>query len=97
MKISQFIEHTLLKPTATERDIINLCHEAIENSFYSVCINSCYVALAKQLLKGTGVKVCSVVGFPLGADTTAAKVFETREAIANGAHEIDMVLNIGVL
>jgi len=95
--ISRYIEHTLLKATATERQIINLCEEAIENNFYSVCVNSCYVALAKQLLHGTGVKVCTVVGFPLGGMSTEAKVFEAKKAIEDGADEIDMVINLGFL
>lgn len=97
MIISKYIEHTLLKPTTTEREIINLCHEAIENNFYAVCINSCFVALAKQLLKDTGVKVCSVIGFPLGGMSTAAKVFEATKAVEDGADEIDMVINLGYL
>lgn len=97
MRISKYIEHTLLKSTATEREIINLCQEAIENNFYAVCINSCYVALAKQLLDDTDIKVTAVVGFPLGAMSTEAKVFEAKKAIEDGADEIDMVLNLGFL
>ena len=95
--ISRYIEHTLLKSSTTERQIINLCEEAIENNFYAVCVNSCYVALAKQLLQGTGVKVCTVVGFPLGGMSTEAKVFEARKAKEDGADEIDMVINLGFL
>ena len=97
MKLNQYIDHTLLKPTATEKDIINLCKEAIENKFYSVCVNSCYVKLAKEYTKNSSVNVCSVVGFPLGASSTAAKVFEAKQAVDDGANEIDMVINIGYL
>jgi deoxyribose-phosphate aldolase len=97
MKINQYIDHTLLKPSATERDIIDLCNEAKKYQFYTVCINSCYVALAKQLLTKSSVKICSVVGFPLGANSTGTKVFEAQKAIEDGAEEIDMVINIGLL
>lgn len=97
MEINQFIDHTLLIPTATEKDIINLCEEAKEYNFYSVCINSCFVSLAKQLLQDSSVKICSVVGFPLGSMSTEAKVFEAKKAIEDGADEIDMVINIGLL
>jgi len=97
MKLNQYIDHTLLKPTATEKEIINLCREAIENKFYSVCVNSCYVKLAKEYTKNSSVNVCSVVGFPLGASSTAAKVFEAKKAVEDGANEIDMVINIGYL
>ena len=97
MELHTYIDHTLLKPTATERDIIDLCNEAKKFKFFSVCINSSYIPLAKQLLKGSTVKICTVVGFPLGATATSAKVFEAKQAIEAGAHEIDMVLNIGFL
>lgn len=97
MEINKYIDHTLLKPTATERDIINLCKEAIEHKFYSVCVNSCYVRLAKEFTKNSTVKVCSVVGFPLGASATKSKVFEAKQAVEDGAQEIDMVINIGFL
>ncbi len=97
MNISNYIDYTLLNPTTTEHDIIELCHNAKENNFHAVCINSCYVALAKQLLEETDVKVCSVVGFPLGAMATKAKVYEAELALENGADEIDMVINIGFL
>lgn len=97
MNINQFIEHTLLKPNASERQVIELCHEAKEHKFYAVCVNSCYVALAKQLLFNTDVKIVTVIGFPLGATATEAKVFEAKNAINDGAHEIDMVINIGLL
>ncbi|RYH74776.1 deoxyribose-phosphate aldolase [Flavobacteriaceae bacterium 144Ye] len=97
MKINKYIDHTLLKSDTTERDIIDLCNEAKEHQFYSVCINSSYVALAKQLLERSSVKICSVIGFPLGAMSTEAKVFEAKDAIEKGADEIDMVINIGYL
>lgn len=97
MQINQYIDHTLLKATATKQDIITLCNQAKEHSFFSVCVNSCYVNLASKQLKNTSVKVCSVVGFPLGAMSTKAKVEETKQALLNGAHEIDMVINIGLL
>ncbi|WP_406683511.1 deoxyribose-phosphate aldolase [Seonamhaeicola sp. MEBiC1930] len=95
--LNTYIDHTLLKATATKDDIIKLCDEAKRYRFFSVCVNSCYVALAKEQLKGFDVKICSVIGFPLGAMTTEAKVAETKIAIANGADEIDMVINIGLL
>lgn len=95
MKLNTYIDHTLLKPTATKNDIALLCNEAKEHGFFSVCVNSCYVALAKTLLAGTSVKVCAVIGFPLGAMSTTAKVEETRQALNDGADEIDMVMNIG--
>ncbi|MGZ0017482.1 deoxyribose-phosphate aldolase [Yeosuana sp. AK3] len=97
MDINAFIDYTLLNSTATERDIVNLCHKALNNNYYAVCINSCYVALAKQLLNKTPVKICSVVGFPLGAMSTKAKAFEAQKAIENGADEIEMVINLGLL
>lgn len=97
MNISKHIDCSLLKSTTTEREIIDLCHEAKEKDIYSVCVNSSYVALAKQLLDGTNVKVCTVVGFPLGAMATQAKVFEAKRAIKDGADEIDMVMNLGYL
>lgn len=95
--IAAMIDHTLLKATATKQQIEALCSEAIDNNFASVCINPCYVAYAAQLLKGSGVKVCTVIGFPLGASTSDVKAYETRNAVANGAQECDMVINIGAL
>lgn len=95
--INKFIDHTLLKPTATATDIKNLCKEAIDNDFFAVCVNSCYVELAKKELKNSGVKVCSVVGFPLGAIHTDTKAFEAKLAIDNGADEVDMVINLGLI
>lgn len=97
MGLNKYIDHTILKATASSSDVQKLCEEAIEHEFYSVCVNGCYVADAKQLLQGTDVKVAAVVGFPLGAMTTAAKVFEAKEAIENGASEIDMVINVAKL
>lgn len=97
MNLNKFIDHTLLKPTATKEDIITLCNEAKTHQFFSVCVNSCYVQLAKKQLENTNVKVCSVIGFPLGAMSTHAKVEETKDAIKNGADEIDMVINIGLI
>ncbi|RXJ50772.1 deoxyribose-phosphate aldolase [Gelidibacter gilvus] len=97
MTINQYIDHTLLKPSTTERQIIDLCNEAKKYEFYAVCVNSSYVALAKQLLAKTAVKIVTVVGFPLGAMATEAKVFEAKNAINDGADEIDMVINIGFL
>lgn len=97
MAISRFIDHTLLKPTATPKDIIHLCEEAIQHNFFAVCIHGCYVALAKSHLKNTEIKVAAVVGFPLGASATESKIEEARICIKDGADEIDMVLNIGFL
>ena len=97
MGLNKYIDHTILKATASSADVQKLCAEAIEHKFYSVCVNGCYVADAKHLLQGTDVKVAAVVGFPLGAMTTAAKVFEAKEAVENGASEIDMVINVAKL
>jgi len=91
------IDHTLLKPTATRDEIVQLCEEAKRCRFASVCVNPCYVSLCAQLLRLTNVKVCTVVGFPLGAAKPEVKAFETERAIADGAQEIDMVANIGAL
>lgn len=95
--LAAYIDHTLLKPEATQADIIKLCHEAIEHQFAAVCVNPQWVKLATQQLKDSNVGIATVVGFPLGATTTFTKVAETRDAIANGETEIDMVLNIGAL
>lgn len=97
MGLNKYIDHTILKATASSSDIQKLCEEAIEHEFYSVCVNGCYVADAKHLLQGSDVKLAAVVGFPLGAMTTASKVFEAKEAIENGASEIDMVINVAKL
>jgi deoxyribose-phosphate aldolase len=95
--LASYIDHTLLKPDATREDVLKLCGEALEYGFASVCVNPSWVALCAEALRGSSVKVCTVVGFPLGATTTIAKVMETRDAIANGADEIDMVINVGAL
>lgn len=96
-ELAALIDHTLLKPDATDAEIVQLCAEARAYTFCSVCVNTSWVARCRDLLRGSGVKVCCVVGFPLGAMDARSKAFETREAIANGADEIDMVLNIGAL
>jgi len=93
--MAKMIDHTNLNPTATVEDIKKLCEEASEHEFASVCVNPIYVPLSAKLLEESSVKVCTVVGFPLGANTTETKSFETRNAIKNGAQEIDMVMNIG--
>lgn len=95
--LASYIDHTLLKQNATSEQIIQLCAEAREYQFASVCVNPTHVRLCAELLRNSGVKVCTVIGFPLGANTTATKVFETKDAIQNGATEIDMVINIGAL
>ncbi|MDH6603775.1 deoxyribose-phosphate aldolase [Bacilli bacterium PM5-9] len=97
MKLSKYIDHTLLKPEATQKQIMDLVHIAKEYDFASVCINSCWVNLCANELKDSDVKVCTVIGFPLGANTSEVKVAETIDAIKNGADEIDMVINIGAL
>lgn len=97
MKESKYIDHTLLKPEATKAQIIQLCEEAVKNDFASVCVNPYWVKTCAQEVKDSDVLVCTVVGFPLGANTTETKVYETKEAISNGADEIDMVINIGAL
>lgn len=95
--LSRYIDHTLLKADATAKEIEKLCAEASEHHFHSVCINGSRVALAKHLLEDSAVNICTVVGFPLGAMESDTKRFETEAAIDNGADEIDMVLNIGLL
>ena len=95
--IAHYIDHTLLKPEATEAQIKKLCEEAVKYGFYSVCVNSSWVEVCAKKLRGTGVKVCAVVGFPLGAMDSRTKAYETRNAIENGADEIDMVINVGAL
>lgn len=97
MELNKYIDHTLLKQDATYEMIDKLCEEAKKYQFFSVCVNGCHVKRCVENLKGTNVKVCTVVGFPLGAVTTNTKIFETKEAIENGASEIDMVINIGAL
>ena len=97
MNIAKMIDHTLLKADATKEQIVTLCEEAKQYTFASVCVNPTWVKVASELLDGTEVKVCTVIGFPLGATTSATKAFETEDAIKNGATEVDMVINIGAL
>ncbi|MGE5633012.1 MAG: deoxyribose-phosphate aldolase [Caulobacteraceae bacterium] len=96
-ELARYIDHTILKPDAKESDVIKLCREALEYKFASVCVNPFNVKLAYSLLQGTEVKVCTVVGFPLGATTKEAKAFEAAQAIEGGATEVDMVINVGAL
>lgn len=95
--LNKYIDHTILKAEATEEEVIKLCAEAIEHEFYAVCVNSCYVSTAKKELTGSDVKIASVIGFPLGAAHTVAKIAETKIAVSEGASEIDMVINVGAL
>ncbi|MGQ7370700.1 deoxyribose-phosphate aldolase [Streptococcus suis] len=97
MELNKYIDHTILKPESTEQQVAKIIEEAKEYDFASVCVNPTWVAYAAKRLAGTEVKVCTVIGFPLGANTPAVKAFETKDAIANGADEIDMVINIGAL
>lgn len=97
MDINRYIEHTLLKQDATKEDFEKLFEEAIENKFFGVCVNPAYVKDAVEKVQKYGVKVVTVIGFPLGANTTEVKVFETQKAIADGADEIDMVINVSKL
>jgi deoxyribose-phosphate aldolase len=97
MNIERYIDHTLLKPTATSSEIKALCSEAIKYNFYAVCVNSCYVSLASEELRGSEIKIAAVIGFPLGAMSTEAKICEARYSLENGADEIDMVINLGWL
>src|SRR5699024_1827614 len=95
--IASYIDHTLLNPTATPDDIKQLCEEAIEYNLYEVCVQGQYVILAAECLKNSDVKIASVVGFPLGGNSTKSKVYEAKQAILDGADEIDMVIAIGLL
>ena len=97
MNLAKYIDYTLLKATATPAQIEKLCQEARQYGFFSVCVNSGYVSLVAQALKGSEVKVCTVVGFPLGAMSTQGKLHETSTALAEGADEVDMVINLGLL
>ena len=97
MEYNRLIDSTLLAPDARKEQIEALCREALEHHFASVCINPCFIRTAKAILEGSDVKVCTVIGFPLGAMTTKSKVFETEDAIANGADEVDMVINVSAL
>lgn len=95
--IAGLIDHTLLRPGTTLKEIERLCHEASKFGFASVCVNSCHVALCRELLQGTDVKVCTTIGFPLGATSTVAKACEAEQSIREGAGELEMVLNVGLL
>lgn len=97
MKLNHYIDHTVLKATTTPQDIHHLCSEAKDHHFYAVCVNGCYVDLASSLLLNSGVKIAAVIGFPLGAMSTNVKVAEAKDCVEQGADEIDMVLNIGLL
>lgn len=97
VNIARMIDHTILKPEATEAEIMQLCKEAVEYNFASVCVNPSMVAKAASILESTPVKVCTVIGFPLGATTTEVKAFETEDTIKKGATEVDMVINVGKL
>ncbi len=96
-ELAKYMDHTLLKADATDEELRKLCREAREYGFFSVCVNPCNVEKAKEYLETDSVKVCTVVGFPLGQNTTECKSFETHDALLNGADEIDMVINIGRL
>lgn len=97
MNLAKYIDHTILKPETTKQEVITVCDEAKEYGFFSVCVNPYYVSLVRDQLAGSDVKVCSVIGFPLGASVTSVKAAETRQSIADGANEIDMVLNIAAM
>ena len=97
MKLASMIDHTILKPEAGKEQVETICREAREYGFASVCVNSSYVLLCAELLRDTEVKVCTVIGFPLGAMSTAAKAAEARQAILDGAEELDMVIHVGML
>lgn len=96
-QLARMIDHTILKPEATREAVTVICKEALEYNFASVCINPANIELAAELLKGSEVKVCTVIGFPLGANTKEVKAFETKDAIEKGAQEVDMVINLGKL
>lgn len=97
MSLNKYVDHTVLKANATRAQVEKLCDEAAEHEFASVCVNSCWVPLCAERLAGTGVNVCTVIGFPLGAMSTAGKVAEAGAAVADGADELDMVINVGWL
>lgn len=97
MDLAKYIDHTLLKPQADQASVKTLCDEARKYGFFSVCVNPYWVPFCKKQLQGSGVKVCTVIGFPLGANTTETKVFEAKDALQNGADELDMVVNLGAV
>ena len=96
-ELARMIDHTLLKPEGTKEQVTQLCAEAKKHNFASVCVNPSYVSLCAKLLRDTAVKVCTVIGFPLGATSTASKAFESEQALRDGATELDMVINVGML
>ena len=95
--LAKYFDHTILKPDATTKEVEQICKEALEYGFFSVCVNPEHVKLVKANLSESDVKICSVIGFPLGANTSEIKALETKKAIRDGAHEFDMVINIGAL
>ncbi len=97
MNLAKYIDHTLLKPQASQADIEKICQEACQYGFFSVCVNPYWVPFCKKQLAGSDVKVCTVIGFPLGATPTEVKVFEAKKALADGADELDMVVNLGAI
>ena len=97
MDYAKMIDHTLLKPEASQEQVKKLCQEAVEYGFHSVCVNSCYVSFCADLLKDSDVKVCTVIGFPLGAMSSAGKAAEAAAAVKDGADELDMVINVGMI
>ena len=97
MNLAKYIDHTLLKPQASQAEIKNLCEQARKYGFFSVCVNPYWVPFCKEQLKGSDVKVCTVIGFPLGANTTEVKVLEAKDALKNGADELDLVVNLGAV
>lgn len=97
MELNKIIDHTILKANASSEDVIRCCTEAREHGFFSVCVNSRFAKLVHEQLEGSGVKTCCVVGFPLGAMSSASKAFETKTAVSDGADEIDMVIAVGAL
>ncbi|HIZ74248.1 MAG TPA: deoxyribose-phosphate aldolase [Candidatus Mediterraneibacter stercoravium] len=97
MDYAKMIDHTLLKPEATKEQVKNLCEEAVQYGFHSVCVNSSFVYYCAELLKDSDVKVCTVIGFPLGAMSTAGKAAEAQAAVADGAEELDMVIHVGMI
>nr|WP_236674722.1 MULTISPECIES: deoxyribose-phosphate aldolase [Enterococcus] len=97
VELNRMIDHTILKANASEEDVLKIIEEAKKYEFFSVCVNPYWVALAHEKLAGTKVSTCTVIGFPLGANTSEVKAYETKDAIANGADEVDMVLNVGAM
>lgn len=97
MELNQFIDHTILKADATEADVTRILDEAKEHNFFSVCLNPCWITLAKEKLAESPVAICTVIGFPLGANTSEVKGYEAADAISKGANEVDMVINVGAL